>query len=560
MTASPTTPSRQTVDSSPLNMLFDSAQPSMVIAPPMDMSRESTAELELLENSGLETVPMESLYDLTRLRTLSSTARCDPNSASLEEDFIAQGIVPIVEAEELFQRYIHGICPYLWAGMLFPYESLHAVRRNSTVLTAVVLTVAALHMPNHNDALKRCYGVFVSLTYNTCLARSGSLDDIRAQALGAFYLSNLSWKLSGLAVRTGVELNLHQSFRKLMRGQEDYRDNVRLWYALYVCEQQYSIAYGRPSTIHEDHAIRDIEQFLDTPTATPGDVRLAAQVSLFRILTEAYNTFGSDAGHPLMEDDLHQLQMFNLAIEEWRSCWQARSAANMETGSYSSKGIALYYQFARVHLNSLALRALPPLCAGSWDSLSYERHEAIRIAITAATGALTLVLEERDLRCAIPVVPVFTHTMFAFCATFLLNMAHILGSTVHVQSPLSSSAPSDLGLGVNITQILLLVRKSADFLADVTEDLNKKHLMNHILQGINELLDRVETTGTPASATTFLLDGSAEPDFLQMHTGAGTGSPFDIHSLNTLSFDFDDTFMKQVSSTNLDFWNADPMH
>jgi hypothetical protein len=64
MTASPTTSSRQTGDSSPLNMFFDQAQQSMVIAPPMDMSRESTAELELLENSGLETVPMESLYDL----------------------------------------------------------------------------------------------------------------------------------------------------------------------------------------------------------------------------------------------------------------------------------------------------------------------------------------------------------------------------------------------------------------------------------------------------------------------------------------------------------------
>jgi hypothetical protein len=560
MTASPTTSSRQTGDSSPLNTFFDQAQQSMVIAPPMDMSRESTAELELLENSGLETVPMESLYDLTRLRTLSSTAKCDPNSASPEDDFISQGVVPVVEAEELFQRYTHDICPYLWAGMLSPYESLDAVRRNSTVLTAAVLTVAALHMPNHNDALKRCYGVFVSLTYNTYLARPGSLDDIRAQALGAFYLSNLSWKLSGLAVRTGVELDLHQSFRKLMRGQEDHRDNVRLWYALYVCEQQYSIAYGRPSTIHEDHAIRNIEQFLDSPFVTPGDVRLGAQVSLFGILTEAYNTFGSDTGHPLTEDDLHHLQMFNLAIEEWRSCWQARSADNIDIGAYPSKGVMLYCQFARVHLNSLALRALPPLSAGPWGSLSYERCEAIRIATSAATGALTLVLEDHDLRCAMPVVPVFTHTMLAFCATFLINMARVVASTVPVRPPLPMPAPINLGLDLNVSQVLLLVRKSADFLADVTENLNEKHLMNHIMQGINELLDRMDTNGTPASAATFLLDGSAEPDFLQMHSGAGTGSPFDIHSLNTLGFDFDDTFMKQVSSTNLDFWNAEPMH
>lgn len=261
-----------------------------------------------------------------------------------------------------------------------------------------------------------------------------------------------------------------------------------------------------------------------------------------------------------MESDLHQLQLFNLALDEWRSCWQARSADNLDTGSYPSKGIMLYYQFARVHLNSLALRAQPPLRVGSWDTLSYDRCEAITVAIAAATGALTLVLEEQDLRCAIPVVPVFTHTMFAFCATFLLNMARALGSTVQVRSPVPVSAPVTLGLDLDVSQVLLLVRKSTDFLADIAENLNEKHLMNHIVQGINELLDRLNITGTPVSATTFPMDQSAEPDFLQMQTGFGTESPFDIHSLNTLGFDFDDTFIKQASSTNLDFWNAEPMH
>lgn len=557
---SPTASSRQTENSSPVNMFFDQAQPPMIMAPPMDMSRESTAESDLLENSGLETVPMESLYDLTRLRTLSSSAKCDFNSASLEDDFIARGMIPIMEAEELFERYMHDIRPYLWADMLFPYESLVAARCNSSVLTAAVLTIAALHMPTHNDALQRCYGIFVSLTYHTCLARPGSLDDIRAQALGAFYLSNLSWKLSGLAVRAGVELNLHQSFQKLMRGQEDHRDNVRLWYALYVCEHEYSIAYGRPSTIHEDHAIRNIENFLDSPDATPGDIRLGAQVSLFRILTEAYNTFGSDPGLPLTEPDLHELQLFNLAIEEWRSSWHGRSADSVDAGSYPSKGIMLYYHFARVHLNSLALRALPPLSSGSWTTLSYNRFEAIRLAIAAATSALTLVLEDHDLRCAMPVVPVFTHTMFAFCATFLLNMARALDNIAQVLSPLLVSASLDLGLNFNICQTVLLVRKSADFLANVAENLNEKHLMNHIVQGINELLDRMDATGATASAATFPMDGSVEPDFLQMPSGAATESPFDLHSLNTLGFDLDDMFLKQVSSTNLDFWKAEPMH
>jgi hypothetical protein len=560
MAVSPGASSRQTEDSSPANTFFEHAQSNMVVPPPMDMTRESTADIEFMDDSGLATVPMRSLYDLTRLRTLSNSTRCGSNSASSGEDFIAQNIVALAEAQELFQRYMHDIRPYLWAGILFPYDSLDAVRRNSTVLTAAMLTVAALHTSASSDILQRCYGAFVSLTYNTCLSRPCSLDDIRAQALGAFYLSNLSWKLSGLAVRTGVELNLHQSYQKLMRGHEDHRDNVRLWYALYVCEHQYSIAYGRPPTIHEDTAIKNIEQFLDSPNTTPGDIRLGAQVSLFKILTEAYNTYGSDPGHPLTEADLHQLRLFNLAIEDWQSSWQGRSVDSAGIGSYPAKGVLLYYHFARVHLNSLGLRALPPLSAASWDTMSCDRREAASITISSAISALTLILEEPDLSRAMPVVPVFTHTMVAFCATYLINLTKLRGTAAQARSPLSAPGAYDPGLDFNVSQILSLARSVADFMTIVTENLSEKHLANHIVQGINDLLDRLEPIDTPASAPAFAADGVTEMEFLQMHPGTAAETPFDMDKLDTFGFGFDDTFLKQVSSTNLDFWDAEPMY
>jgi hypothetical protein len=72
MAVSPGGSSRQTEDSSPANTFFEHAQSGLVVPPPMDMTREATAELEFLNDSGLATVPMKSLYDLTRLRTLSN--------------------------------------------------------------------------------------------------------------------------------------------------------------------------------------------------------------------------------------------------------------------------------------------------------------------------------------------------------------------------------------------------------------------------------------------------------------------------------------------------------
>lgn len=363
-----------TVVISPVNAISENGTCTAMVVPPMDMTRENSVDRDLDEESDLVPAPMRSLYDLTRIRNLRSSIRWKPNTNSMDEDFISQGIISLLEAEDLFSRYLENMHQLLWAGMLVPHNTLEAVRRHSTLLAAAVLTVAALHTPGRDDALQKCYNIFVSLAYSACLSRLHNVNDVRALCLAAFHLSNLSWKLSGLAVRNAVEMNIHQSFQKLMRGHAEQRENVRLWYALYVCEHQFSIAYGRPPLIHEDVAIKNIEHFLDSPLTTPGEIRLCAQVALFKILTEAYITFGSDPEQPLTEADFQQLRMFNFAIEQWRLSWQPRSADSAAIGSYPSKGVVLYYHFARFQLNSLALRALPPPSAVSSESLSYDRR------------------------------------------------------------------------------------------------------------------------------------------------------------------------------------------
>lgn len=560
----------RTVTISPTNGVRENGHTTMVVPlAPMDMTRDTSVERESGEDSDLVTAPMRSLYDLTKIRNLRSSVRWKPNSNSVEADFIAQGIVSIHEAEDLFTRYMQDIRLYLWAGVLFPYDSLDAVRRQSTLLTAAVLTIAALHTPGRDDTLQKCYNIFVSLTYSACLARPQNLDDIRALALAAFYLSNLSWKLSGLAVRSAVEMNLHQSFQKLMRGHEDQRDNVRLWYALYVCEHQFSIAYGRPPIIHEDVAIKNMERFLDSPNTKPGDIRLGAQVTLFRILTEAYISYGSDPEQPLTEPDFQQLRQFNFAIEQWRLAWQARSADSPSIGSYPSKGVVLYYHFARFQLNSLALRALPPPSAATSESLSYDRREAANIAITAATSTLTLIFEEPDLRKAMTAVPIFTHTMVAFCATFLLKMAKTWGGMAQARSPEWATEPIGLGLNFNTTQVLSLSRRSSSFLAKVAENLNEKHITRHIVHGINDLLKRLDVVGTPSMSAAHVFPAPGVTNTQLLNPPQTNGPGHDGHETNTndynmydligsYGFGFDETFLGQMPSTNLDFWQTEP--
>lgn len=96
---------------------------------------------------------------------------------------------------------------------------------------------------------------------------------------------------------------------------------------LYVCDCQFSIAYGRPPVTIEDATIKNYEKFLEGPKVVnvPGDIRLSAQVALFRVLTEAYQKFGTDMDQILEDEDFTYLRRFNVAVEEWRLSWEKRS-------------------------------------------------------------------------------------------------------------------------------------------------------------------------------------------------------------------------------------------
>ncbi|KAJ5174636.1 Transcriptional activator of proteases prtT, partial [Penicillium canariense] len=438
----------------------------------MDVTREPSQEPDL-QDPELVPAPMRSLYEVTKLRNLRNNHIEAPKKTLLEEDFITRGLISVHEAEELFAYFSRTMNQLLWGGIILVHRDLTSVRRASTLLSAAVLTVAALHIPNRTDTLNRCYHEYVSLVSSMALTRAHTLDDIRGLCVGAFWLSELSWKLSGHAVRIATELGLHQSYQRLTRGHADQYERAQLWYLLYVCDHHFSIAYGRPPVIHEDVAIRNYETFLELPMVVPGDIRLLAQVALFMILTEAYRMFGSDTEHALTEEDFGQLRVYNVAVDQWRLLWQPRSADSSYVRTYPSKGVVLHYHFAKFQLNSLSLRALSPSNA---PVFSMDRKESANIAISSAMACLNMVLEEPDIRDAIVGVPIFTHTMVTFSAVFLLKVA-INWNTAY--------------LSINAGEVRRLVERVIELMNCVSA--GERHLTRHIARGLGKMLGRFDS-------------------------------------------------------------------
>ncbi|EAW09847.1 putative C6 transcription factor [Aspergillus clavatus NRRL 1] len=438
----------------------------------LDVTREPSQEPDL-QGPELVPAPMRSLYEVTKLRNLRNNPVEKPRLTLLEEDFISRGLISLHEAEELFAYFSRTMNQLLWGGIILVHRDLTSVRRASTLLSAAVLTVAALHIPNRTETLNRCYNEYVSLVSSMSLTRSHTLDDIRGLCVGAFWLSELSWKLSGHAVRIATELGLHQSYQRMIRGHNEQYERAQLWYLLYVCDHHFSIAYGRPPVIHEDVSLKNYETFLQSPMVVPGDIRLLAQAALFMILTEAYRMFGSDTEQALTEEDFGQLRIYNVAVDQWRLLWQPRSADSPYVRTYPSKGVVLHYHFAKFQLNSLSLRGLSPT---NTPVFSMDRKESANIAISSAVACLNMVLEEQDIRDAIVGVPIFTHTMVTFSAVFLLKVAVNWNSAY---------------LSIDGRLVRRLVERVIELMNCVSA--GERHLTRHIARGLSKMLERFDS-------------------------------------------------------------------
>lgn len=275
-----------------------------------------------------------------------------------------------------------------------------------------------------------------------------------------------------------------------MEGDREHFLRARLWYMLYVCDKHFSIAYGRPPMIAESLQIRDHELFLQSPFADALDRRILSQVALMQILTRIYDRFieGSKglpqektASAMLTEQagggggDFDDLRAFNGEIDRWRMLWHARQENNPFIGSFPPKGIILYSYFAKLQLNSLAIRGVS---LSSGQQLSTQRKEFVNLAISAAASILTFVLEEQDMRRALVGTPLYVHTMIAFASAFLMK-----GTTMWSRV---------MGLNIEAGYVTKLLGRVVSLLkTSVTSD---RHVLHHIAFGLEKMLAKFSTT------------------------------------------------------------------
>lgn len=276
---------------------------------------------------GLSDVPIHSLYALTKLSAFRSPEASEverlPGHANSQgpDDFISRGAISRESADRLFRIFNDRLDHYMYQ-IGCPYSTLDELRAKSPILTASICTVAALHDRDSDSIYGTCSDEFRRLMGACMFDRLVNRDSLRAMCIAAYWLSDISWTISGYAIRRAGDISLSQSFTRITAGgTESDADCLRLWYVLYICDQHLAILYGRQPIVRDDFSIKGCERFTAAAVATDQDTRLVSQVAVMLIFEEVRDLFSRVPEGPLPEDYLPRIDDFERRLIEWHKKW-----------------------------------------------------------------------------------------------------------------------------------------------------------------------------------------------------------------------------------------------
>ena len=302
-------------------------------------------------------VPIESLYQITGMRSLRATEGISDDQSRIckqlrDTDFISRGVIKLEDAERLATYYLDRLDPYIW-HVCPDYKDLESFRSRSPTLTAAILTVAALHDIERCQLYSTCAKEFKRLVANAMFERKIDMEYLRALVIGSYWLSDVSWTLSGYAIRRASEFHLKQCYMQIaesVRSPEkvdstklhEAMDGIRVLYLLYICDHHLSVLYGRSSIMRDNEIyITGWEAYLACSLATDADRRVAGQICLMYLMNQIRESLGpEDTLTVLPSSALAKIAGFERDLDDWIARFSRHSKSAAELTSWPSLTIA----------------------------------------------------------------------------------------------------------------------------------------------------------------------------------------------------------------------------
>ncbi|TDZ32579.1 Transcriptional activator of proteases prtT [Colletotrichum spinosum] len=460
----------------------------------------------------LNHIPIKSLYEIAGLeslrpRQLYSASRSHAKSTTGQppRDLVSLGKIEAEVANRLVRKFLDQTDHYLY-GTNAGYADVDSVRRASPLLFAAICTVSALHEPGGESLFQTCNLELRKLIQKLVFASQISTADFQGLCIASFWLSDVSWSVSGLAIRRAMEFQLGKSFdlvvgndnvrsvtnRMQLRSRGEALDCLRVWYLFYVCDHHLSILYSRPSSFGKQVSVVKWELYLQALPETRTDTRLSSQLELLSILDQVTGLFGTDV-HVGIPASFHlQLTGFNHRLDQWVMTWTDRYKPHDKIGMFPFKSLMLHYHFAKLFVSSHVFRsddgskALPSDCT-----------DVAQVAVSSARAIVELTANDPDIKIGLVGMAHYCHTMIAYACSFLLKLA--------------TSRQYDLGLDQNDT--FRAIRDVAVMCESA--QCTRFHLLHWMGAGLRQLVAKCEAamvgpSGNPRGTSDDHADVSAD--------------------------------------------------
>lgn len=119
-----------------------------------------------------------------------------PTYTARKPNLVSKGLITLEEAKILFAVYQDRL-DHLLYRILGDDTTLETAMESSSLLTAAVCTVGALHSVQLGHLYDTCLAELKMLFTTESLSRQHNMDDVRGLCIGGFWLSSLSWASSG---------------------------------------------------------------------------------------------------------------------------------------------------------------------------------------------------------------------------------------------------------------------------------------------------------------------------------------------------------------------------
>ncbi|OIW26627.1 hypothetical protein CONLIGDRAFT_683589 [Coniochaeta ligniaria NRRL 30616] len=471
--------------------------------------------------AGLSDVPIHSLYALTKLSAFRSPDAGeveklpDHSSGQGPDDFISRGAISRESADRLFRLFNDKLDHYMYQ-IGCPYSTLDELRAKSSILTASICTVAALHDRDSDSIYGICSDEFRRLMGACMFDRLVNRDSLRAMCIAAYWLSDISWTISGYAIRRAGDINLSSSFTRIAAGgTEKDADCLRLWYILYICDQHLAILYGRQPIVRDDFSVKGCERLTEAALSTDQDTRLVSQVSVMRIFEEVRDLFSRVPTGPLPDEYLSRIDEFERQLMDWHNTWTSIIKETYpQVGSFPLKGLVLHLHFSKLHLYSHVFQGLGDSPIPT-NLLPYAS-----VAVSSARSIIEMLLLDEEARRGL-IGPSYLLSMTGFACMFLIKVAMKYGNTLVDRRDVTHL----------ITQLVDLFRKLPT---------GKWHLVHLMEGGLEKMLGIMAKCPETSAATPMPSDsfsfGTLVPGQDATALGLDWASDFPVANLDGFNF------------------------